>query len=130
MPRQQRVSRGFEKSHPPCHTVLLAGVCFPVSCINSAAGAQEMLVCSEGDSAAITGPVLAPAPLLGMGWDGIAPRSPVPGPSPSSAAGAGHSHGAGASSPPAHGFMHCGGPYPRALACSIPALPRCMHGCW
>lgn len=64
MPRQQRVSRGFEKSYPPCHTVLLAGGCFPVSCINSAAGAQKMLLRSVGDSAAVTSPVLAPASLF------------------------------------------------------------------
>lgn len=60
--------------------------------------------------------------------DGIVPHSPAPGPSPSTAAGAGHSRSAGASSPPAHGFMHCGGPSPHALASSIPASPRYVHG--
>lgn len=65
---------------------------FLVSCINWAAGAQEMLVCRDGDGAAISDPVLT----MSLPWAGIVPAALCP--SPSSATGAGHSRGAGDSS--------------------------------
>lgn len=119
MPCQHAVSWGFGKSRPPWSSLpcALSGRLLPRKCINSATAAPEMLVWSEGGGAAMTDPVLMLALLLGVGWDAMVLHCF------SSRA------GAGTSSPLAHCFMHGAGPYPHALACSIPVLPQGLQGC-